>query len=283
MKHRFPLRLGAPSELYPLAKMETAIKAISKSVDLIEVTLEYPRQLPITEKMIRDLLELKLSLSLDYTIHLPVFIQLGNPNPLIRDASLKTLESVFQKVAPIEPLHYVLHVAPVYVPGKTPLGYVFDGILFEGYALSIIEEALKRVSFLQDPALIGIENLESNMGNLYCNIDFLEPIIKKLGFGITLDVGHLLSSNQDPRIFYLKHKDLIQSIHLHDYVDGRNHRLLGEKEGALDLSSFIGLLIEGGYRSPVILELFHPEEIEKSIAALEKTWRDLQEMNEYTL
>ncbi|MEW6244251.1 MAG: cobamide remodeling phosphodiesterase CbiR [Bacillota bacterium] len=283
MKKRFPFKIGAPSELYPMRHVLDNVRLLAREVDFIELTLEYPLELPLTDEILNNLRRQKDDTGIEYSIHLPVFCQLASPNPRVREASLATLEEVFERTACLKPLSYAMHVDPMTIPGSTPLGYVFDAVMTHRHVMPRIRDSLRRVSEMTDASRVGVENIDGNYGNLYCNIDLIAPFIEEFGFSICMDVGHLIRHEQDPRIFFMKYYNRINAIHLHDVVEGKNHRLIGHPACKLDLRTFLALLLEQGYRDHIVLEVFDPNHLNSSKEALQMAWTELVETYKYSV
>jgi len=80
----FPFSLGATSLTYPNLDLIENIKRTPDEFDLVELTLEYPRSLPLDDEKIGELNKLKAEKGLEYSVHLPLSIRLATTNPHLR-------------------------------------------------------------------------------------------------------------------------------------------------------------------------------------------------------
>lgn len=265
---KFPFLLGCTSLTYPDKDLVENLKQVPDHFNSIEITLEYPRTLPLQPKTIDQIRALQEQQGWSITIHLPLSLQMTSPNPYMQDASLRTLEQAFSAVARLEPLAYVLHVTPFFNTGGTPLGRVFETTLHQE-RMEATRSTLDRLRNIIDPQMIAVENL-------FHNLVFLEDVIRQYDYGVCMDTGHLLLNQADVYLFYEKHKRRIKVIHLHDVVGGKDHQQLGQGESGFDVKALLYLLKQSNYANSVVLEQFKPEHLDQSYRVMVEGWQSLQ-------
>lgn len=264
----YPFYLSATSLTEPtLDDLENIEINRALGLNNVEVTLEYPRLLPVRPELKKAMLNYQEKYDMTFTIHLPLSLHMTDVNPLVREASLKTLEHIFQELKEVGPLAYVLHVAPFFPTGKTPLGRPFEVQLHEE-RLNATRDSLGKLSHMIDTRQIAIENL-------FHELTFVDEFIREFDYSVCMDVGHLTINRSDVYLFYHKYRDRIKVIHLHDVVNGIDHQQLGEPGSTLDLKAFLYLLKKDKYAETVVLEQFKSEHIEQSMEVMEKVWIQL--------
>lgn len=265
---KYPFYLGATSLTKP---MNPALDNIHLNLEMgmttTEVTLEYPRELPVSQELKDGMKRFQSEKGVDFTIHLPLSLKMTDVNPLMRDASLQTLEQIFNEMEELNPKAYVLHVTPFFKTGGTPLGRPFEVQLHEE-RMEAAYDSLSRLTNLIEPRKIAVENL-------FHNLTFHEELVKEFDYSVCMDVGHLILNQADPYLFYHKHRDRIKVIHLHDVVNGRDHQQLGEPGSKLDLAALFQLFKKYQYQETIILEQFKVEHLQQSQEAIARVWEQI--------
>ena len=80
-------------------------------------------------------------------------------------------------------------------------------------------------------------------------------LIEKLSINkgcMTFDITHAASHNRCIIAQYGQYKNYIRNIHLSDYLDGNEHKVIGT--GNLPIERFIKLLKKDGYKYPITIE-----------------------------
>ncbi|MEF8726374.1 MAG: cobamide remodeling phosphodiesterase CbiR [Candidatus Bipolaricaulota bacterium] len=264
----FPFKLGATSLSYPNLSLVENVKRAKDEFDLVELTLEYPRNLPLKDRTVRKLNELRDKRGLDYSIHLPLSIRLATTNSPIRRASIEVIAETYEKTEALDPLVYTLHVTPIYYPGGSPLTHLFE---IEQYMnqLEKAKESLIELKEYLNPGRIAVENL-------FTDLHRLQGFLEKEGYRRCLDVGHLLKRGEDPVLHYYENYESITNLHLHGVIEGNDHQELREDSENLDLVGLFEALADRGYDGPIILEQFKPEHLEQSLRAIESSWRQVR-------
>lgn len=259
----YPFQLGCTSLTYPNLGLLENVKRRPSKFDLIELTLEYPRDLPLSEKKIAELNQLKEKEEIEYSVHLPLSIRLASTNPRLRRPSIEVIAETYRKAEEIDPLVYTLHVSPIYPPGGSPLTHLFE---IDQYTdrIECAKDSLCELKKHLDPGKIAVENL-------FTDLNELQDFLNEEGYSRCLDVGHLTKAEKDPLLNFYQNSGVIENVHLHGVVNDRDHQQL-EPESDLDLVGLFEVIKETGYAGPLILEQFKTEHLDQSISVIEDAW-----------
>jgi len=96
-----------------------------------------------------------------------------------------------------------------------------------------------------------------------------EKICSKYGFGFTLDISHLMSSLPQKAPGYKEMEPYLQSIHLSDFTEKKEHMGLGD--GILNYESYLSYLKDENYAGLINLEL-----CPRVLNAREKYYKDIE-------
>lgn len=222
-----PLRFGLPFLLETKTIEEVIRYAVAFGLDYVELNTNFPQCL--LGRM--DLETLKRSASdhdLFYTLHLDDHLNFFDFNPLLREATIQTvLESVkFAQAVGIEIIN--LHF---------PRGNVVtlpSGIhsIFEQFGAEFHENLREFAERCM--ALIGDKKttlcIENTGGWLDYEREAIEFLLAYPCFALTLDTGHdHLTGNKD-LTFIEQQRTHLKHMHLHDSIDGTDHRAIGTGE-----------------------------------------------------
>ena len=263
-----PFKLGATSLTYPNLDLIENLRRTRAEFDLVELTLEYPRNLPLNDNIIERLNEIKDEKDIDYSVHLPLSIRLATANTHLKKASIKAVAETYEKAERLDPLLYTLHVSPVQYPGGSPLTHLFEIKQFENQ-LEKAKESLIELKDHLNPDKIAVENLFTDLGRL-------QGFLGSQGFKRCLDVGHLVKRGEDPALHYYENSSSIINIHLHGVINGVDHRQLEPESEELNLVALFETLQDKGYKGPIILEQFKPKHLSRSLETIASAWRDVQ-------
>ena len=268
MANDFPFKLGLTSLTYPNLNMVENVKRCAETYDLIELTLEYPKSLPLTDEKISELNELKAEAGLEYSIHLPLSIQLASTNPHLREASVEVIKEIYRKAEALNPIVYTLHVTPIYYPGGSPLTHLFEIEQFEDQ-IDRAKESLVELNEVVDSGKIAVENL-------FTDLSRIQSFLEEEGYGRCLDVGHLVKRDEDPVLHYYEHSDSIINLHLHGVINGEDHQQLEPDAENFDLLGLFEAMERRGYSGPVILEQFKPEHLSRSLKTMRSAVKEVR-------
>ena len=268
MSNDFPFKLGSTSLTNPNLDLIDNVSEVREEFDVVELTLEYPRNLPLKDKTVERLIELREEKGLEYTIHLPLSVRLATANPRLRRASVESIAETYRKAEALDPRVYTLHVNPIFYPGHSPLTRLFELKQYRNQ-LETAKRSLGELKKYVDPEKIAVENLFTDMHQLQ---DFLEAE----GYKRCLDVGHLVRRGKDPVVSYYENSESIINMHLHGVVEGTDHQQLEPDSDNLDLVGLFEAMKDRGYEGPVILEQFKPEHLDRSLETMETAWRKVR-------
>ena len=117
---------------------------------------------------------------------------------------------------------------------------------------------------------LGIELERISIETLSYPLEWIEDILKKFGFSVCLDIGHMLIYNLDIPGYLKKYLPRTSVIHLHGAENGVDHlgmdRLNGRMVGLIlsRLQSFAGILS---------IEVFSFGDLKNSLEVLEQKWK----------
>ncbi len=245
---------------YPDRDLAAAAAHLADRFGAIELTFDYGVSLPPRAGLIDELVALRRERGLRYAVHLPLTIQLASPNPALRRASLDTLVEVFARCAPLEPVAWVLHVTPLFGVERSITGPE------RARAQQSRNVALAEESLAELLARTGVPARRIAVENLNYPFAILDEVLERHDLGVCCDVGHLLARGGDPAAFVRRYAARLAHVHLHDVIDGLDHRPLGDPAGVLDLAALWGALDEARYGGVVTLEVFNEAHIAQSLA-----------------
>ncbi|MFB6291612.1 MAG: cobamide remodeling phosphodiesterase CbiR [Candidatus Bipolaricaulia bacterium] len=264
----FPFSIGATSLTYPNLGLVENVRRTSDEFDLVELTLEYPRNLPLRKETIDELNELREEKGFNYSIHLPLSVRLATTNPHLRKASIDVVAETYEKAESLDPLLYTLHVSPVYYPGGSPLTHLFEIKQFEDQ-LDRAKKSLKELKNNLDPGKIAVENL-------FTDLSRLQKFLEAEGFKRCLDIGHLVKRGEDPILHYYENASSIVNLHLHGVIDGTDHQQLEQDSEDLNLVGLLEALKDRNYDGPIVLEQFKPDHLSRSLETVASAWEEVR-------
>jgi len=256
-------RIAACTIAYPDLDLAEAARLQSETFRAVEVTFDYGISLPLREGVIADLAAVQRERQLDYAVHLPLSIQFASPNPLLRDASVRTVAETIAACTPLAVSAWVLHVTPFHsierpITSRERAAAQRDIAVIN--ATNSVRALLNRT---------GIPSRALAVENLGFPFAYIDPLLEACDTGICCDIGHLLAAGVDPVPFIERYAPRISHIHLHDVIVGRDHRGLGSGHGIIDLPPIWSALERVGYQGLVTLEVFTTEHIRSSLASVE--------------
>lgn len=213
----------------------------------------YPDQI-IPNVEIKELKKLSNDYEVNYNIHLPVDIFLGDKDEEIRFKGISIVKKTIELTLPLNPSQYILHFEQRdklnrkedIKSWETNLGESLNEIICDGI----------------DPSKIAIENLKYPF-------EWIQDLIKKFELYICIDIGHILLYKYDLNLFFKKYLDKTSVIHLHGCENGIDHLGIDRiSESILDLI-FYNLKKFNGI---VSIEVFSIDELIRSLEVLDKKW-----------
>ena len=256
-KGLFPFKLGTTSYIYP-APILPNVMELAPFLDEIELVLfesSGEDNLPGKDQIHR-LKELSRDWEVNYNVHLPIDIYLGDQRGEIRAEGVRIVKKFIERTLPLSPSVYTLHYslrdnknqdAPDLERWKSRLAQSTEEILQCGV----------------DPSRISIETLGYPF-------EWIEKLVKDFGFSICLDIGHLLLQGLDLKGSIEKYLHDTSIIHLHGLQDGRDHLGIDKLDGEI-LDLIVSYLRH--YQGILSIEVFSFDDLKSSLHVLEERWK----------
>jgi sugar phosphate isomerase/epimerase len=253
-----PFRLGTTSYIYP-AEILPNVRSLQGTVEDIEIVLfesdersNYP-----SPQEIEELAALGQESGLSYTVHLPLDVLLGDPEPRIRRRSVDTCLRAVDATAGLRPHGYIVH---------------FQGLptddhhhwLDESWLARLDQSVGQLIGRLDNSRLLCAETLSYPF-------HLVEKLIERRDLSICLDVGHIILYNQPLELYLHRYLSRTRIIHLHGNSGGRDHLDVGRlPAAALDLLFTSLAALPKVDDLVVTLEIFSATDLEISRAFVEK-------------
>lgn len=183
-----------------------------------------------------------------YTIHLDENLNVCDFNSYVADAYKKTVVDTIEIAKQLDIKVLNMHMAKgVYftLPDRKVL-------LFSEYKEQYLKSIVEFRNMCENA--IGENDIKICIENCDGYEDFqkeaIECLLESKVFALTFDVGHNHGIGGTDENFIMKHKDLLNHIHLHDALGRKNHLALGT--GEMDIEKYLSLAKEQNCR--VVLE-----------------------------
>jgi sugar phosphate isomerase/epimerase len=254
-KGAYPFKLATTSFIYPDHYVPN-VKMLGPYFDEIELLLFESRPADVLPgpAVIGELAHLAEIYDLTYNIHLPTDIAITDSHPSKQQQAIAAILRIIDLTSPLSPSGYVLHIP-------------YSGDSFETETIKIWQDqalsSLRKILATGiQPGLISIETLDYPC-------ELLTDIICELDLNICLDLGHLILHGYDINSAFDSFAAKIAVIHLHGFVDNRDHLALNKLSGDA-IEPVLWILRQ--FTKTVCLEVFSFEELQASLAFLEKHW-----------
>jgi sugar phosphate isomerase/epimerase len=224
---------------------------------------------------LKRLLELKESLGLSYTVHLPLWsLEPSSPFEEVRKASVDVMVDAVLRLAPLEPEVYVFHATgplatEFFISSSIPdQARPLLMFVFQRNAARSIEEILERT---------GLPSRSMAIETIQFPLDLTLGLAEEFDLSVCFDTGHVFSRQPGPVDFHealAKCLPRLKEVHLHDAwfkpepggpPRWADHLPLGE--GEVPVEKLFATLKEKGFSGPIIFELTVPEAL-KSLERL---------------
>jgi sugar phosphate isomerase/epimerase len=255
-KRMFPFKLSTTSYIYP-DHIIPNVAMLAPFLDEIELVLfesEGKDNLP-DEEAISHLISLSIYHKVNFNIHLPIDVFLGDRCEEVRSKGVSIVRRVIERTLCLNPSVYILH---------------FDLRDKNGRKESDIEAWRRRIiQSAEEIVECGIGSNRISIETLGYPFEWIEDIIKDFGFSICLDIGHILIQDQDLRLYLNNYIHDTSIIHLHGVQNGIDHLGINQlPESALKL--IFSYLRD--YHGIVSLEVFSMDDLKRSLITLEEKW-----------
>ena len=255
-KKRFPFKLSTTSYIYPdhILPNVTILAPFFDEIELVLFESEGKDNLH-SEEEISHMMSLSIHHEVNFNVHLPIDIFLGDKSEEIRSKGISIVKRVIERTLCLNPSVYILH---------------FDLRNKNGREESDIETWRRRIiQSVEEIVEYGVGSNRISIETLGYPFEWIEDIIRDFGFSICLDIGHILIQDQDLRLYLDNYLVNISIIHLHGFQNGIDHLgidRLPESHLKLILSSL------RNYRGIVSIEVFSIEDLMRSLITLEEIW-----------
>ncbi len=254
----FPFRLGTTSYIYPDYILPNVVK-LAPFLDEIELVLfesegqdNYPDEVEL-----KNLMNFSLNGEVSLNVHFPIDIFLGDKDEEVRLKGISVVKKVLERNCCLKPSLYTLHFDIRDGKGREETD-------IEAWRKRLLKSSEEMTKWGIEPKRIAIETLSYPF-------DWVEDIIKKFGFSICLDIGHMLLYGLDLESYLKKYLPQTSIIHLHGIEDGVDHLGIDRLNGKMldvilsKLRSFTGILS---------FEVFSFEDLKSSLEVLEQKWKE---------
>ena len=209
LKNRYPFRIGTTSFIHP-ADYYTNAKHLAEYIDEVELLFfeSHATSLP-SHQEIDQLMKLKDSASISYNIHLPIDLDITQPDHIQREKAAHRYAEIVEFAAPLAPSTYTLHLnCNITQESDDTLGE------WQKQAESGVQSML---AACKCPAQsISIETLDYPF-------DWFAPIVENLGLSVCVDVGHIVIFGFDLETALNYFNRQISILHLHGTSQGKDH------------------------------------------------------------
>ncbi len=253
----FPFRLGTTSYIYPDYILPNVVN-LAPFLEEIELVLfesegqdNYPGEVEL-----RNLMNFSVNGEVGFNVHFPIDIFLGDKDEDVRLKGISVVKKVLQRTLCLKPSLYTLH---------------FDIRDKKGREETDIEAWRRRIlQSAQEMKKWGIELKRISIETLSYPFDWVEDIIKKFGFSICLDIGHMVLYSLDIESYLKKYLPQTSIIHLHGVENGVDHLGIDRLNGKM-LDGILSKL--RGFTGILSLEVFSFEDLRNSLEVLEQKWK----------
>jgi sugar phosphate isomerase/epimerase len=253
----FPFKLATTSYIYPDHILPN-VAMLSPFVDEIELVLfesEGQNNL-LDEGEIRDLKSYSVHHGVGFNVHLPIDLFLGDRSQEVRTREISVIKKIIKQTLCLNPSVYTLHLELGDRNGQEET----DVEIWRRHTIQSVEE-LSQAGI--EPGRISIETLGYPF-------EWIEDIVKDFGFSICLDIGHILTYEQDLQGYLEKYLVRTSIVHFHGSQNGIDH--LGiDRLPKSALETILSHL--SNYHGIVSMEVFSIDDLKRSLITLEEVWR----------
>lgn len=227
---------------------------LSPYFDEIELVLFESKEednLP-NEDEIKSLIEISLREGINYNIHLPIDIFLGDEKKEVRERGVSVVKKIIDQTLPLKPSTFTLHLD----------WRNRDKEDIKAWKTRTMES----LKWIMET---GVRGCQISIETLNYPFEWIEDILNHFGFSICLDVGHILLYKQNLKEYLKRYFPDTAIFHLHGYKNGEDH--LGiDRLSEEELSLILSYLKD--FRGIVSLEVFSLEDLISSLNVLEGKW-----------
>ena len=266
LKGRFGFRLGTTSYIIPNDILPN-VRWLAPRIDDVELVLfesDAFSNLPSPDA-VRELADIAEEHALSYTVHLPLDVAFGHPDPEIRRRSLDGCLRLADRMEPLSPFAYVVHFTGDR-RSQTPADDMRRWL--DGH-----RQALERLAGRVGARRLCAETLEYPF-------DLVLPVVEELDLAVCLDIGHLMLMGRDVAAHFERLAARTRIVHAHGIIDGQDHKSLAACDTGVLSHLMSGLAQRQG--SPVVLtmEIFSESDFHDSMQVMNDLGRSLPDRGE---
>ncbi len=255
----FPFKVGTTSYIINakkdnlIANIEYLKTRVSK-VQLLLFGKNYLDEL-INDDYLKRLNDIRKSSGIEYTIHLPIDLNLMDDSPGNVEKSLNVIGFILDRTSCLGADEYILHID--YSDNFKYKVVELNSENREKFDL-ILQKIKSKFASCHEKILIE---------NTAYDLSYFSDLIFEHGFNICMDIGHLFVSNLNFDDFVRVFGSKIKEIHLHGFRGKKDHLSL-KKIKKDDLDHIMGFLKT--YRKSLIIEVFNKKNLMESGKILNK-------------
>ena len=251
----FPFRLGTTSYILP-ADLVPNVEFLAPLVDDVELVLfesEPVSNLPDL-RVIERLVDLKRANRISYTVHLPLDVQLGNPDEERRRHSVEKCLKVINITRPLAPFAYIVHFHGEQRGGQPAQNIKRWSGALDRSVCEMLEAGI-------EPDLLCVETLDYPF-------EHVAGIVSRHHLSICLDIGHLLLYGYSLEQYFRMYLRQCKVMHLHGICNGADHCHIGMLDEGI-VQSVLDRLCSHTLKERVLtIEVFNQQHLEKSLDVL---------------
>jgi len=256
-KNVFPFKLGTTSYILHkknnnLLSNVTYLKDYFEVIQLLFFGKEYLDEV-MSHNTLQQLHEIGQKSAVSYIIHLPLDLKLLDPRGRKVVESLNVTEKIIRETKFLDVYKYILHIdGCINLAYQTALNSRQTYFRFD----SVLKDLAKRLE--NNTSKIAIENTDYDL-------TFYSDIIKKYGYSICMDIGHILRFNFDLEQFIKAFYNRIAVIHLHGCKNNKDHMSLKVIDTGMltEIAQYVQ-----NYNHALIIEVFNKRDLKDSLKRL---------------
>lgn len=252
------------------------VKILGKYFDEIELLIfeSRPEHVLPAKKEVKELAILSEQMNVGYNIHLPIDISLTHELKSRRDQAGETVLKIMELFEPLNPSTHTLHLDlpdPVKKGLKqSPHPPAESKDIVQKWYDRTEKELGDLTGRISDPAALSVETLDFPF-------DIAAPLVEKFNLSVCLDAGHQIKYGYDLLKTFKKFSERISIIHLHgvDFSEKsiKDHTSL-DRLPEKYLHQALSILKT--YAGVVSLEVFNPENLNRSLSCLSAFFPDIE-------
>jgi sugar phosphate isomerase/epimerase len=253
---------GMPTLLELPTLRENAALCAKLGLRFVEINMNFPQFQPQMMD-VKEVMALRSEYRVYFTVHLEEAFDPCAFNPVIREAYLTAAKQSAEFAAAIGAPVINFHLnRGIFITLPDERVYMFERFS------SHYENCMRTFAAIFRKGA-GIKFcVENTDGFAPFEMRMIEALLEEPCFFLTLDVGHSYAALDMDEPYYLKHKDRLTHMHLHDAKGKHNHLALGD--GEIDLHARLALARECGCR--IVIETKTVEALQKSVAWLHEAY-----------